>query len=679
MRAGSGDAGVTPLETTDPTLALEELFSRSRQLAIDTIDALDRGEDSRALDLIPDLLRSYGWLWVALADARRALEAEEGEMLAQVLAAIGRRVRLAGDGAAPAAERAELCWQVPVLMERLRSRGSTLPHWVAPLEAKLTQIGSQLWVDRHRADPGCAEARPRALTLLLRLCALHQPPKPWMVRFARELLLEAVAAGESAAAAGPLEEDSRDQLHQWAAQMAQVEPLEHGLSGRLAALLEPAAAVGADTQALPPGGGEGEPPDPDELEARIRQSVAHWLDENPPGRVPAELRLVCVPGARVVPHDGQRLDLNLAPLLSLEDQIQRDRLVGAFFEPIREQQRGSGFTLREPTSSLYEALGLLWRQGDTLSRETFRRMVEATATWNRCGGPGALGSRPLASSSAVAELREGRSVLAPQALELAALQAVLFEAGSLEEVMAAIRRHHLDPDWMGRRGEPGSGSGGAVEETLRRLHTEAGFYASGHAPLETLQHWSQRVLQALLGGQVAGSAASTGFYPVAQKLYGSTGRVPELLQWPPDPAIYRFLAGKEVVAATTLAAQVEEQHRSGRAFRLFSDLPIAPYGLRCVQAPLSRYPERPAGDFVASLEACLERIEGLHRERPFQVFVAACGCYGLPLCEAVQRLYGVTCLCSGETMHRYFGVEQAGQDEWRGETRISENWLSVAP
>ncbi|QPN56306.1 hypothetical protein I1E95_14615 [Synechococcus sp. CBW1107] len=649
----------TPLESKDTLDGPEELFARSRQLVIDTLEALERGDDAQALALIPDVLRSYAWLWVALAEARRALEAEEGEMLAQLLAAISARVRRNDEGEATPEDRAELSWLVPVLMDRLRSRGRELPHWLPPLEEQLTRIGSQLWVDRHREDPGCAEARPRALKLLLRLCGLHAPPKPWMVGFARDLLAEELDAAERLAAAGPLDEDTSERLRFWQGQLAQVDLSDPGLEEKLAALLPPPSPQPAAADA-------------GDLQEKIRESVLHWLEDNPAGTVPAELRLVCVPGARVVPHDGQRLDLNLAPLLSVAEPDALERLVQAFFAPIREQQRGPGFTLREPTSSLYDSLGLLWRQGDTLSEAAFRRLAEATASWNRCGGPGALGSRPLASSFAAAELREGLSVLAPDALELVALHAVLFKAGALEEVMAEIRRRHLDTGWMARPG------GADVEEILRRLHLEAGFYASGHAPLESLQQWSQRVLQALLGGQVAGSATCTGFYPLAQKLFESSGRVPELFQWPSDAAIYRFLAGKEVVAATTLATEVEEHHHTGHAFKLFTDLPIAPYGLRCVQAPLSRYPQRPAADFMASLDECLQQIEALHRQRPFRVFVAACGAYGLPLCEAVNRIYGVSCLCSGDHMNAYFGVESEGAVDWRIGSRIAEHWRTVA-
>ncbi len=655
-----------PLEATEPSAAMEELLERARRLVVDTIAALTEGHDAEAIAHIPDVLRAYGWLWAELAELRRPLEAEEGELLLQLLAAIGGRVKAEGEQAATPEARAELCWQVPVLLRRLRERGGELPHWLPPFEEQMTRTGALLWRDLHRARPEQAEARPRALTLLLRLCELHQPPKAWVVGFAKELLEEEVTQEEVAAssAGGHLDEGRQEELRRWGEQLARVEPLEPELRRRLAALVIPAAR--------PP------QPNPVDLEARIRQSVEHWLEQNPGGGVPAELRLVCVPGARPVPHDRQRLELNLAPLLELNDLEALDRLVQAFFEPLRAQGRGADFTLREPTSSLYESLGLLWLQGEELSAAAFSRLAYATAAWNRCGGPGALGSRLLGSSLRMAELREGVSVLRPEAVELAALQSVLHRHRELEPALAAIRRHHLLPAWMERRREAWWFDPSDTEENLCRLHLEAGFYASSHAPLECLERWSQAVLAALLQGQVAGTAASTGFYAVAQRLFGQTGRVPELVQWPGDPAIYGFWAGKEVVLATTHAAELEAHHRSGQAFQLFSDLRISPYGLRCVQAPLSRYPNRPAGGFGESLDACLEQIDALHRQRPFRVFVAACGVYGLPLCEAVQRRYGVSCLCSGDRMNAYFGLEQAATADWRADGRIREHWLSPA-
>ncbi|MDM7937825.1 MAG: hypothetical protein QUV06_10240 [Cyanobium sp. CZS 48M] len=649
---------MSPLEAKDLAIAMEESLPRARALVEKVVQALGQGRDAEALLYLPDVLRAYGLLWVELPEARGVLKQEETAMLLQVLAGLGARVNL--EDAPLPRQRADLCWQVPMLLERLRQLGTELPGWVDLLEEQLIRVGALQYRDLHQADPDHPLMRARALTLMLHLCGLHDPPVPWKVLIAKALLLEEVVAAESSP---QVDDGIREQLGVWRETLERVGILDAELNERIATT---GATDGSNRAAI-------------DLEEQIKTDVVHWLNDNPAVSVPVELRLVCGPEARVVPHDRLRLNLNLAPLLNLPGGVPIEPLVEAFFRPMREQDCGPGFCLREPISSLYESLELLWSQGQELSLEGLARLASASAAWNRCGGPGALGARLLGSSLRIARLRDGSSVLRPEPLELMALQAVLYRHGDLEAVLSAIRRHHLDPAWMNRRREAVVGAPFDLEECLRRLHTEWGFYASGAAPLECLEQWSRSAMGALLGGQVTGTLHSLDLLPVAQMMHRSCGRAPELMQWPSDQDLYSFLAGKEVVLATTLPTdQVEAHHGSGRAFELFSDLRIAPYGLRCVQVPCSRYPHRPGTGFGETLEECLDTVDTLFRQRPFKVFVAACGAYGLPLCEAVHSRYGVSCLCSGDRMNAYFGMEQAAMADWRAGSRIRENWQTVA-
>jgi hypothetical protein len=91
---------------------------------------------------------------------------------------------------------------------------------------------------------------------------------------------------------------------------------------------------------------------------------------------------------------------------------------------------------------------------------------------------------------------------------------------------------------------------------------------------------------------------------------------------------------------------------------------------------MSVYPNRPERGFEDSLERTLEQIDRAYRQKPFAVFTAACGAYGLPLCEAVKTRYGVSCLYIGNLMHAHFGVLQNTSRHWRVEHRIAENWVT---
>ena len=374
--------------------------------------------------------------------------------------------------------------------------------------------------------------------------------------------------------------------------------------------------------------------------------------------------------------DSQQLELNLAPLLQFPTPELLDELVPAFFIPLQGAGRGDAFCLTEPCSHLWQELRQRWAEGERLQAEHWRGLIYSTALWNRCGGTGELNAKPAPWTLPVASIQAGRSLLRPGNVELAALQTVVQAPGDLDELLAEIRRRHHDRAWMETTRDhwwfdPSDGS-----ENLRRLHTNAGFYANSHAPVESLRRWSQGTLRALMGGPVlfGNSSITQMFWPVAQTLLEQTGTMPELVQWPGEQAFYDAIADQEVLFVTPFARDVEAHHRTGKAFQLYNDIRIRPYGLRCLEAPVSVYPNRPGRGFEESLNQLLEQIERSYKQKPFSVFTAACGCYGLPLCEAVKQRYGVTCLYIGNLMHAYFGLVQRTTANWRAEQRIGENW-----
>jgi hypothetical protein len=372
-----------------------------------------------------------------------------------------------------------------------------------------------------------------------------------------------------------------------------------------------------------------------------------------------------------------RLQLNLASLLAFPAVELLDQFMPAFFTPLQEAGRGEELQLVEPHSALWAELRALWASGTDLTPAQMHGLVYSAALWNTCGGPAGLKALAQPWTLPVAQLEPGQSLLRPGNVELAALQTVLFQPDALDDLLAEVRRRHHDRAWMEQQRDAWWYDPTDWSENLRRLHTNAGFYASSHAPLESLQRWGQSTLRALMASPVLFGNASIAamFWPVAQHLHRRVGTVPQMVQWPGDQAFYQFIAGQEILFVTPLAAEVEAHHRTGLAFSLFTDIEIQPYGLRCIEAPMSIYPNRPDRGFEDSLDRTLEKIDRAYRQKPFAVFTAACGAYGLPLCEAVKQRYGVTCVYVGNLMHAYFGVLQRTTADWRCESRVPENWI----
>jgi hypothetical protein len=563
--------------------------------------------------------------------------------------------------------------------------------------------------------------RRQALELLLHLARLHVPCPVWIDLAARDLLaeeLELLGAGDAERGLDP---EGLRRLLGWlprlpldgqtaAAVRVAVERARLSLellestfrrSPQAAAsvveqVVEPAVQRGVDPvvqrDAPAPGREIFEPqlqPEPQlhsfhgvfeqagDLAGYLKREVAGWLDHHGVWTGPVRLGLALAPDQKAVTGGPDSLQLNLSPLLAFPLVEQLDLLVCSFFEPLQQNTRGESFVQEEPNGAVYAALAGLWQQGKGLDPARFPGLIYAINLWSRCGGPDGLGAKQEGWRLPVSQLRPGQLLVRPGNVELAALQSAIAGGEGLELALMEIRRHHHDRAWMERQSELWWMDPSDPVENICRLHTNAGFYASSHAPLESLQQWSQATIAALLGGEVlyATDSVVAMFLPVAQQLHRQSGKVPELVQWPGAGPFYDFIAGQEVLFVTPLAAEVEAHHRSGKAFALFTDLPISPYGLRCIPAPMSIYPNRPDRGFEESLERCLEQVDRSYRQRPFAVFTAAAGAYGLPLCHAVHRRYGVTSLYVGNAMHAHFGVEQNTTSGWMADRRQSENWL----
>ena len=687
------------------------LIALARHCGQAAVAASAEGQWGLVTDYLEEAIGHYQQ--IGRADRQRQLAARQelAGLLGCLMANLHGAVH--ADAPTPAEERGALCWRGYQLALLHRQLGVERPGWLLELEEQLVREGG-ISLRQLAADPNAPldsqkrlVVRRQALELLLHLAGLHAPCPEWIDLAARELLVEEIELLGAAEADQGLDPEGVRRLLGWLPRL----PLDGQTAAAVQVVVErarlslellestfrrspQAAALVVEQVAPVPVKEISEPqlqPEPkpqphsfhgvfeqaEDLAGYLMREVAGWLDHHGVGTGPVRLVLALAPDQKPVTGGPGSLQLNLSPLLAFPLVEQLDLLVCSFFEPLQQNTRGESFLQEEPNGAVYAALAGLWQQGKGLDAARFPGLVYATNLWSRCGGADGLGAQQEGWRLPVSQLRPGQLLVRPGNVELAALQSAIAGGEGLEQALMEIRRHHHDRAWMERHSEQWWMDPSDPVENIRRLHTNAGFYASSHAPLESLQQWSQATIAALLGGEVlfGNDSIVRMFLPVAQQLHRQSGKVPELVQWPGEKAFYDFIAGQEVLFVTPLAAEVEAHHRSGKAFALFNDLPISPYGLRCIPAPMSIYPNRPDRGFEESLERCLEQVDRSYRQRPFAVFTAAAGAYGLPLCHAVHRRYGVTCLYVGNAMHTFFGVEQSTTSGWMAERRQSENWL----
>jgi len=698
-----------------PTARSSLLIALARYCGQAAAAASAEGQWGLATDYLEEAIGHYQE--IGLADGVRQLAARQ-ELAGLFGCLIGNlHGAVHADGPPLPEERGALCWRGYQLALLHRRLGVERPDWLLELEEQLVREGG-ISLRQLATDPNAPldsqkrmVLRRQALELLLHLSRLHAPCPEWIDLAARELLVEEIEllwaedADQGVDPEGlcrllgwlprlPLDEQTTAALHV-AVQRARLSlelldsttrrPLQAAASA-VEPVVEQDAPVAVKEIPQPQSQHQPEPQpfhgvfeQAGDLARYLMREVVGWLDHHGVGIGPVRLGLALVPDQKPVTGGPGSLQLNLSPLLAFPLVEQLDLLVCSFFEPLQQSARAEDFVQEEPNGAMYAALAGLWQQGKGVDPALFPALVYATNLWSRCGGADGLGAKQEGWRLPITQLRPGQLLVRPGNVELAALQSAIAGGNGPEQSLMEIRRHHHDRAWMERQSELWWMDPSDPVENIRRLHTNAGFYASSHAPLESLQHWSQATIAALLGGEVlfGNDSIVRMFLPVAQQLQRQSGKVPELVQWPGEKAFYDFIAGQEVLFVTPLASEVEAHHRSGKAFALFNDLRISPYGLRCIPAPMSIYPNRPDRGFEDSLERCLQQVDRSYRQRPFAVFTAAAGAYGLPLCHAVHRRYGVTSLYVGNAMHAYFGVEQSTTSGWMIERRQSENWLGA--
>ncbi len=596
-------------------------------------EAYQRQAWSEALEHHDGLLELVGRLVALAPEHRDAFWGRYGELLAFFTVAVHGEVMPQATDATERARRAELAWQ---LAQRLRRAGALpiqAPDWLAVHEEQVVRQGVLLHADLAEQNTA-AEGAPfgaldqHALDLGLHLQNLLDPTPEWLDQMLRRLVERQVSAmlalnsHEPEPLAGlltTLEKFSVGQDRAGAFELAltRARLSLDLLAPELQLSAPPAGSSAAEAGAASPPGA------PEAVPTSTVPAVA---------QEPGVAELVWLEGG----EEGSPLQLNLPPILEVAFE-QIDEALDDFCWHLPMGSRAL-----PAATALSRALEPRWSAGLRLEAPAFERLAYLAASWQR-----RLAERlePLPQH----DWRYGLLVELA-ASELDVLQPLLAAPQQLEPVMAQLRReHHQESLWQQRQELPWMQCPPPLE-ALRRLHVEEGFYARSHPPMESLRSWGREVALALGEAELwTDDAGCLGrWLAVAQELVLSQqGPVPELGRPPLPEQLLGELGGLEVMYVGDGAAAVQEAHRAGRCFR------GQPFGLRLMEGPASCWPARPSGGFEQSLAVLLENLDALYRQRPFDVLLADCGAYRLPLLRAVHQRYGVAAMSSGRPMARW--------------------------
>lgn len=265
-------------------------------------------------------------------------------------------------------------------------------------------------------------------------------------------------------------------------------------------------------------------------------------------------------------------------------------------------------------------------------------------------------------------------------VELRVVQNYLLDRESLRLALQDIIRK-LDDEK--RMYEPGSPTNYLVADdpdfNLRTLMTNAGFYVQPDiaSAWRALECWAEGYISALRSSYLAWH---NGFAPYYLKIQRAIRRqysvVPQYVRSPNPFKIYDSLRDKKVLFLSALAHLAQDQVTSGRIHKLYKHRDVPGFSLRGIQAWISTWPNRPHADWYETFQRTCEMIEMEYRREPFDIFVAACGCYGLPVCDFVRKRFGCAVLYVGHFSNVIFGIRPGRDPDYMKERVNREMWVS---
>jgi len=216
------------------------------------------------------------------------------------------------------------------------------------------------------------------------------------------------------------------------------------------------------------------------------------------------------------------------------------------------------------------------------------------------------------------------------------------------------------------------------EFNLKALMTNAGFYAgnSFRHTKEALVEWAYHYLHGVSDGilfPVPGGYPF--FFGTKQTIYNWTKARPNYLNFPTPESFYISLSEKSILLVTPFAEQIQSAFSENKTFQLYKDLAIPNFRIKTIKAPISTYPNRPGSSWLESFRQLTAQIDYAFKQERFDLFFAAAGCYGIPLCHYAFKTFGCMSIYYGNHINTLFGILQRCSDDFMKSSRIEENWV----
>jgi hypothetical protein len=275
-------------------------------------------------------------------------------------------------------------------------------------------------------------------------------------------------------------------------------------------------------------------------------------------------------------------------------------------------------------------------------------------------------------------------------VEITVLDNYLFHKDEMMKELENILENIDSDEYMfrGKKGSDWLSNSEDINYNLRKLITNAGFYlrdtnkASYPTAKSVLEEWCITYLEGILNSRALFNYVSAipFFYKIQDYIYNIVKRRIYYYNYCETlDDFYNILGGRDIIFVTPHSDKIKELYDSGKIYNLYKDVEIPKYNLKLVNSHISTYPNKPHSSWLETFEVIKRDIDKTFANNRCNLFIASCGCYGIPICSYVFNKYKVDTMYIGHMIHGLFGVLDNSSMGFFGnvEKRI-ENWVKIS-
>ena len=197
---------------------------------------------------------------------------------------------------------------------------------------------------------------------------------------------------------------------------------------------------------------------------------------------------------------------------------------------------------------------------------------------------------------------------------------------------------------------------------LKALMTNAGFYFSENfeEAKNDLSYWAHKYLEGLkLGKLFLYPGAYPFFWNIWNFLENNNEQYVQYASFPDPQNFFKMLKGKKVLVVTPFKELLDRMISESRLKNLYKNFIIDDIDFTFLQSPMSIYPHRPDLSWSASYNNLLNSASDFFINKNADIFLASCGCYGIPLTTDIYKKFNCPSVYYGNWLNTLLGIKQA--------------------